>query len=143
MTVTLLATAIFVAGCNKAPTAAQQVDKIEADTKQVAQDLKDYKFTQKSEFVAEMQGQLDGINKDLDVLAAKIEKSSDAAKANAKPKYEALRAQSAKLSKQLDEARNATESTWGDIKNGTRKAFNEVKEGFQQSRQWLSDKIAP
>jgi hypothetical protein len=29
------------------------------------------------------------------------------------------------------------------VKSGTRKAYAALKEGFQQSRQWVSDKIAP
>jgi hypothetical protein len=45
--------------------------------------------------------------------------------------------------KQLDEARNATESTWGDVKAGFRKGYSELKDGFQNARQWVSDKIAP
>ena len=79
----------------------------------------------------------------LDQLAAKIEKSSDTAKAEAKPKLDALRGQAAKLNKKLDEARNATESTWDDVKAGFKKGYAELKDGFNQARQWVSDKIAP
>ena len=67
------------------------------ETKEAAQEMKDYAYAQKAEFVAKMQGQLDEINRDLDQLAAKIEKASDAAKAEAKPKLQALRDQTAKL----------------------------------------------
>ena len=115
---TLLCAAAFAVGCNKEQTASQQLDKIQAETKQAAQDMKDYTFAQKAEFVAKMQGQLDEMNRDLDQLAAKIEKSSDTAKAEAKPKLQALRDQAAQLNKQLDEARNATESTWDSVKGG-------------------------
>ncbi len=66
--------------------------------------MKDYTFAQKAEFAEKMQGQLASINKDLDQLAAKIENSSDAVKAEAKPKLQALRDQAAQLNKQLDEA---------------------------------------
>jgi len=90
-----------------------------------------------------MQGQLDALNKDLDQLSAKIDSSSDAVKAEAKPKLQALRDQTAQLNKQLDEARNATESTWDSVKNGFNKAYEATKDGFNQARQWVSDKIAP
>jgi uncharacterized coiled-coil DUF342 family protein len=90
-----------------------------------------------------MQVQLDALNQDLDQLAAKIEKASDAVKAEAKPKLQALRDQTAQLNKQLDEAKNATESTWDSVKSGFKKAYEASKEGFQQARQWVSDKIAP
>ena len=74
---------------------------------------------------------------------ARVEKSSDAAKAEAKPKLQALRDQTAKLTKQLDEAKNATESTWDSVKAGFKKGYGELKDGFQAARQWVSDKIAP
>ena len=51
-----------------------------------------------------MKVQLAEINKDLDELSAKIEKSSDAVKAEATPKLNALREQAAKLNGQLAEA---------------------------------------
>ena len=141
--IAFLAVAAFAVGCKKEETTSQQLDKAKTETKAAAQDMKDYTFAQKAEFTEKMRSQLAEINKDLDQLGAKIEKSSDAVKAEAKPKLQALREQTAQLNKQLDEARNATESTWDSVKSGTRKAYDAVKEGFQQSRQWVSEKIAP
>jgi hypothetical protein len=141
--ITLLAVAAFAVGCNKEQTTSQQLDKVQAETKQAAQDMKDYTYAQKAEFVERMQAQLAELNRDLDQLAAKIEKSSDAIKAEAQPKLQVLRDQMAQLNKQLDEARNATESTWDSVKGGLKKAYESSKEGFQQARQWVSDKIAP
>ena len=143
LALTLLSAAAFALGCNKEQTTSQQIEKVKAETKEAAQDMKDYTFAQKAEFTQKMESQLAEINKDLDQLAAKIEKSSDAAKAEAKPKLEALRDQTAKLNKQLDEVKNATESTWDSVKAGTKKAYNELKDGFNQARQWVSEKIAP
>jgi ABC-type transporter Mla subunit MlaD len=130
-------------GCNKEQTTSEQLDKVKTETAVASQDMKDYTFAQKTEFVSNMQGQLDTLNKDLDQLSAKIETSSDAVKAEAKPKLQALRDQSAQLTKQLDNVRNATESTWDSVKATSQKAYDSLKDGFQQSRQWLSDKIAP
>ena len=140
---TLLSIAALAAGCNQEQTPAQQLEKVKAETKQAAQDMKDYTFAQKAEFVEKMQGQLTELNKDLDQLAAKIEKSSDAVKAEAQPKFQALRDQIAQLNKQLDEARNATESTWDSVKGSFKKAYEASKDGFNSARQWVSDKIAP
>jgi len=140
---TLLSAAAFAVGCNKEGATSQQLDKVQTETKQAAQDMKDYTFAQKAEFVEKMQGQLTELNRELDQLAAKVEKSSDVVKAEAKPKLQALREQTAKLTQQLEEAKNATESTWGDVKNGFQKAYEASKDGFQQARQWVSDKIAP
>ncbi len=149
--ITLLGAAALAVGCDrpeKSTTAipeatTKQFDKVKTDSKEAMHDMKDYAYAQKSEFVGKMQVQLDEINRDLEQLAAKIEKSSDTAKAEAKPKLQVLRDQTAKLTKQLDEAKNASESTWDDVKAGFGKGYSELKDGFQQARQWVSDKIAP
>jgi ElaB/YqjD/DUF883 family membrane-anchored ribosome-binding protein len=141
--IALLSAVAFTMGCNKEESTTQQINKVQAKTAEVSQDLKDYTYAQKAEFTEAMQKQLTGINKDLDQLAAKIEKSSDAAKAEAKPKLQALREKADQLGKQLEEAKNATESTWDSVKAGSRKAYTELKDGFNQARQWVSDKIAP
>ena len=140
---TLLSAATFAVGCDKEKTTAQQLDKVQTETKQAAADMKDYTFAQKAEFVKTMQDQLTALNQDLDKLSAKIDSSSDAIKAEDKPKLQALRDQATKLNQQLADAPNATESTWDSVKAGSKKAYNELKDGFNQARQWVSDKIAP
>jgi capsule polysaccharide export protein KpsE/RkpR len=142
-TLTLLSVAVLAMGCDKEPTTSEQIDKVKAETKDSAQDMKDYTYAQKDEFTAKMQAELTVINNDLDQLSAKIEKSSDDIKAQAKPKLQALRDQAAQLNKQLDDVKNSTASTWDSVKAGTQKAYDSLKDGFQQSRQWVSDKIAP
>ena len=150
--ITFLSAAAFAVGCkpsaeksaadNREAT-AQQMDKVKQETKEAAQDMKDYAYAQKAEFVEKMHGQLTELNRDLDQLAARIEKCSDAVKAEGKPKLQSLRDQTARLNKQLDEVKNATESTWDSVKNGFKKTYESSKDGFQQARQWVSDKIAP
>ena len=141
----LLAITTLVVGCDKPKTASQQIEEIKTETKAAVQDLKekDYTFAQKDEFTETMKRQLAAINQDLDALEAKIKNSSDAAKAEAEPKLQALREKADQLSKQLDEAGNATESTWDSVKASSKKAYGDLKDGFNQSRQWVSDKIAP
>ena len=143
LVIAVLSAAAFAVGCNKEQTTSQQMDKVQTETTQAAQDMKDFTFAQKAEFVKTMQGQLDTLNKDLDQLAAKIDSSTDAVKAEAKPKLQALRDQTAQLNKQLDEAKNATESTWDSVKAGFNKSYEATKGGFNQARQWVSYKIAP
>jgi cytochrome c556 len=152
LVITFMTAAAFAVGCKPAAEISAseerkateaQIDKVKQETKEVAQDVKNYSYAQKAEFVEKMQNNLAEINRDLDQITAKIEKSSDAAKAEAKPRLEALREQTAKLHKHLDEAKNATESTWDSVKATSQKALDSLKDGFQQSRQWLSDKIAP
>jgi cytochrome c556 len=147
----LIAVSAFAVGCQQSDKSetenreatATQLDKVKTETKEAAQDVKDYTYAQKTEFVDKMQAEMAVINRDMDQLAAKIEKANDAAKAEAKPKLQALREQTDKLNQQLDKAKSATESTWDDVKAGTKKAYGDLKDDFQQARQWVSDKIAP
>jgi hypothetical protein len=125
------------------PHASQELDGVQSKTRAAAQTIKDYTFAQKAACVEKMQSEMAGINRDLDQIAAKIERSSAAFKAEAQPKLQALCDQMARFNKQLDAAMRATESTWEDVKAGSRTACNELKDGFQQARQWVSDKIAP
>ena len=68
LAITVLSIAAFAVGCNKEQSTSQQMDKVQTETKAAAQDMKDYTFAQKAEFVKTMQGQLDALNKDLDQL---------------------------------------------------------------------------
>ena len=147
----LIAVSAFAVGCQQSEKSetenreatAKQLDKVKTETKEAAQDVKDYTYAQKTEFVDKMQAEMAVINRDMDQLAAKIEKANDAAKAEAKPKLQALREQTDKLNQQLDKAKSATESTWDDVKAGAKKSYSDLKDDFQQARQWVSDRIAP
>ena len=143
LVLTFCSAVVLTVGCGKEPTTTQQLDKIETETKQTARDMKDYTYAQKTEFVEKMRLQLAELNRDLDQLSAKIEKGGEAARAEAKPKLQALREQAAKFNASLDDAKNATDSTWDSVKAGSRKAYGDLKDGFNQARQWVSDKIAP
>jgi len=145
ITLSTAATAIIISSCKPSDekSTAAQFDKLTEETKAATEEIRNYSYSQKNEFVTKMQTQLARINRDLDELSAKIEKSSEATKAEWKPKLQALRHQSDRLKRQLDEARNATESTWDEVKAGSKKAYGELKDGFQRARQWVSDKIAP
>jgi len=144
---TLVASILFVAffaiGCEKEQTTSQQIDKVQTETKQTAQDMKNYTFAQKAEFVKAMQVQVATLNEDLAKLSAKIDSSSDTIQAEAKPKLQALRDQVAQLNQQLADASNATESTWDSVKAGSQKAYDTLAKSFAEARQWVSDKIAP
>jgi hypothetical protein len=157
LAITFLSVAAFAVGCKqsaeKTPTemnvqaAAEKVETKTKDAAQATRELtqarKEYAYAQKAEFVSEKQMQLAELNRELIVLSNKVEISSEAVKTDAKPKLQALRDQSAKLNTQLDEAQGATESTWDSVKSGSSKAYEDLKEGFQNARQWASDKIAP
>ena len=157
LVITFLSVAAFAVGCKPAAEKSQTdmsvqtaADNVETKTREnvrardeLAVAKKEYAYAQKAEFVTEKQTQLAEINRELDALTVKVEASNDATKTNAQPKLQALRDQSAKVSKQLEEAKGATESTWDSVKSGSSKAYDDLKEGFQHARQWGSAKIAP
>ena len=122
---------------------AQQLEKVQNATKDPAMQAKDYNFGQKTEFVMAMHAQLNELNQGLVELSAKIDSSSEAVQAEAKPKLAVLREKATQLSKQVDEISEATLSTWNVMKADTEKTYASLKDGIAQSRQAVSDKIAP
>ena len=140
---TFISAAGFVVGCDKDKSTSQQMETVKTETTQATADMKDYTFAQKDEFVKAMQAQLTTLNQDLDKLSAKIDSSSDAVKAESKPKLQDLRDQATKLNQQLADAQNATETTWDSVKAGTKKAYDSMASGVLDARKWVSDKIAP
>lgn len=139
----LAAAAVIATGCDKKRTTSEQLDKVQTKTVEVAQDIKDYTFAERDEFVKKERALLTELNRDLDQLAARVEESTAAAKAEAQPRIETLREQTARLNKQLDEATNATESSWEKFKVEVRETQAASKEEFDKARQWMSDQIAP
>ena len=140
-----LALAAWSVGCkpDDDKAAATRVDATEDQAKEAALDIQGYSFAQKAEFTETMRRHLAGFADDLDQLSAQVDKSTGAIQAEARVKLAELRAQSAKLGGNLDGARDATESTWADVKAAFRTGQLELKENVRQARQWLSDKLAP
>jgi hypothetical protein len=135
----------FSAAADSKPrkTAAAQRDKATAETKEAAKAVRDYAFAQRAEFAADMKKDLAEIQGELGRLSAKVGKLSGAAKTDAKARIDTLHDRWAQAKKQLDRAENTTESAWDDVKGGFNKAYGDLKESVDGTRQWLSDKIAP
>ncbi len=57
------AAAIAVAGCDKHRTTAQQLERVQEKTAAATQDIADYSYSQKDQFVAKMRTQLAELNK--------------------------------------------------------------------------------
>ena len=124
-------------------TTTQQLNNAAVETKDPAAQIKEYTFGQKTEFVMAMRAQLVELNQGIDELTVKTEKSSEAVKAEAAPKIAELREKAAKLGKQIDEISGATLPTWNVMKADAEKTYTELKDGIVQSRQAVSDKVAP
>ena len=130
---------VLAVGCNSTDSST----KARTETKEAIQAVKDHAYTQKTEFVAERRAELADLNQQLDELSDKVERSSDSVKAEAAAALAAARGKWAQAKDALDKAESATESTWDGIKNDYRKAHGELKDSFESSREWLSEKIAP
>jgi len=109
----------------------------------IVPEAKSYTYEQKDAFTNDMRVLLDKMKLEYDQLSARIDKASDAAKAEAKPKLQALQDQITNLKLQLDKVPSATQATWEETKTGFDKGFNDLKAGFNSSRQWVADKLAP
>ncbi len=157
LAITFLAATVFAVGCKPAnertpndkpvtqgvDAAERHVDKVAKDTSAAAQEINEYGYAQRAEFADRMRAQLNDIKKEMDTLAARLENASEPSKTEGKAKLAALREKVASLDKQLDGIKDSTESNWSEVKGTFRKSYDDVKDGFQQARQWLSDKIAP
>ncbi len=130
-------------GAQQDSAAALQLGKAKAATIEAAQAMEDYAYARKSEFVAKMNKNLGVLQDDLNLLAAKVDDSGGAAKADAKAKLAVVREKWTKTKQQLDQAENATESTWNGVKSGVGESYAALKDSVDTTRQWLSEKIAP
>ena len=131
------------AGTPQDSAAAFQLGKAKAATVEAAQAMEDYAYARKTEFVAKMNKDLGVLQDEVNLLAAKADGASGAAKADAKDQLAAVRAKWSKTKQQLDQAQNATESTWNDVKNGFKESYAGLKDSVDTTRKWLSEKIAP
>jgi hypothetical protein len=90
-----------------------------------------------------METRLADLNTQLDDLSTSISKSTAKVKAEALPRLASLKVKRDLLAERLKELKNADGSTWELVKASTAHAYEDVKTGFSDLRQWLSVTIAP
>jgi hypothetical protein len=123
--------------------ASAQLAKAKAETKQAAQSMADYAYTRKAEFVATMNSEMVALQENLDRLSAKVESSAGAARVEATTKLETVREKFSQTKKALAQTEIATESTWNGATGVVRQSYASLKDSIDDTRRWLSDKIAP
>ena len=89
---------------------------------------------ERDDWVSKMKGQLNDMN-------AEIQRLSKDGSAEAKVKAESLKDKSKNLNVEIDKAQNATSETWNDIKSSSKKAMDDVKDGFRDAKDWAADKL--
>jgi DNA anti-recombination protein RmuC len=135
--VTFLSAAAFAMGCSKETTTTTQIEKIQEKTEATAQDMKEYTYAQRAQYADDMRAQLAAQDREMEQLSIRVEKANEAARNEDRPKLQALRDQRARMNKQLDDIKDASESNWNSVKADSRKAFADMKDGFNRSRQWI------
>ncbi len=155
----LVATALiiggFVTGCDffsGKSNATKSLDKLQAELveakekKAEAAEEKansDYTYAQRMIFIADMKQELTKIQSDIDKLSERVARSKGEAKDSWEKRLNAVREELELTKSKIDDAQNANESGWEDVKRGFRKANDNLKKSFENTRQWLSDKIEP
>jgi hypothetical protein len=147
LTIAFVVGTALAVGSTPMPTAAASVprngDSTAAETKASARAVRDYAYAQKAALVRATKKDLARIRRELDRLSVKVDHSSGTAKADAKAKLEVVRTKWAQAKERLDQAASSTESTWEETKERLGNSYDELKDSLRQTRQWLSDKIAP
>lgn len=135
--------AAWTGGCDKPATTSQRVDQLQAETKAAGREFQDYSFAQKKVFTEELKTQLAGITRDLDQLSVQVEQLSVAARAQAHLKLLQLRNQATRLSRQVEQDQTTSASAWENVKQDSRKAYDELQAGFNQARRLAASKQTP
>lgn len=145
LAIACLLTGLLMIGCpsRQDEAAEAQRDLAKSELKQAVMAARGDAYAQKAEFVSEMQRELAGIREEMDRLSAKVEAANHEAKADAQQALAGIREKWTEANRELDRAETATESTWSDVKARFKKSHAELKDSFNETRQWLSEKIAP
>jgi hypothetical protein len=105
--------------------------------------VQNYAYAQKAEFVSQMNIELGKAQVELDRLSAKVESSAGSAKIDAQAKLTAAQEKWTQAKNQLSQAEKASEPTWNEMKSGFANSYNELNSSLDDTRQWLSEKLAP
>jgi peptidoglycan hydrolase CwlO-like protein len=81
----------------------------------------DVSLKERDDWVSKMKTQAQDVGKE-------IERLSKDGSAEAKAKAESLKEKSKGLNEQIEKAQSATAETWNDVKSGTKKAMDDVKD---------------
>ncbi|HSW59903.1 MAG TPA: hypothetical protein VLJ60_03845 [bacterium] len=151
----VLLTGSVLTGCDffsGKSNATKSLDKLQAELveakekKDEAAEAKansDYTYAQRMIFIADMKQELTKIQSDIDKLSERVARSKGEAKDSWEKRLNAVREELELTKTKIEDAQNANESGWEDVKRGFRKANDSLKKSFEDTRQWLSDKIEP
>ncbi|MCZ4279700.1 hypothetical protein O4H49_02845 [Kiloniella laminariae] len=113
-------------------TEATTLEQVQQDAAELMESIKGYSAEQRDEALADAQEGLDSLDREIDALETRIDKNWDemdqAAREQARESLRALRKQRTELAQ-----------WYGEWKNSSADAWDEVKKGFSEAYQSLSD----
>ncbi len=121
----------------------QQIARTEAAVVDARHNLDAYTYDQKAQFIAAMEADMAAINRSINELSVRIERSAADVKAAANPRLNELRNQASLLEARINEVKGSTATTWDTVKANTRETYDNLINNFDDARQWMSDKLAP
>lgn len=143
---------VAVTGCkpsseNKDATSSkqidQQIDQAKANVDQASDELGAYTHLQRQAFITKMEALSADLTRQLDELSENAAKLITANRAKAQPRIADLKAKRAVIDQQLAAIKKADAYTWEQTKAATAQAYEDLKAGITDMRQWLSESIAP
>ena len=120
---------LLTTACDKNESSAQGSASVGEKGVEVNVSMKE-----RDDWVSKMKSELKDVN-------AEIERLAKDGSAEAKAKSESLRDKSRNLDVEIEKAQNATAETWNDIKASSKKALDDVKDGFRDAKDWAADKL--
>ncbi len=93
----------------------------------------------REEFVAQMQAKIEEWNAAIDELQAKARKKQAQATQDYHAQLAELQNQRDEAAEMLKKAQKATEETWEDLKTKAERIWDEVQQGFQETKSILSE----
>ena len=143
--------ALLAAGCSpsaykndvKSSSYAKDGINTQNASQEMAIDFNSYSYERKADLVAALKAQETAIKANIEQLSARIDKSTAAAKTANQPKLEQLRDQADQLKARISDIEKSNSTTWNNVKTESAKAYTALVDTVTQSRQWLSEKIAP
>ena len=123
-------------------SAEEERERAKTETKEAMEAVGDYAYAQKADFIADMETKLNELEVEIERLETRVAASGDV-KADAQTKLDEVRAKWAVTKTKLEAAEAASESNWDEFERDAKQAQEDLETSFDDTRQWMSDKLEP
>ena len=128
---------------SNAPAALPHLEPvIYQEAKPLPQDLNDFTYAQKGDFIQKMMAARDELNAEIRQLSAKIDRADPAIKSAVVPKMNAVRTKLNQLDAVMDKAMVTPESTWDQEKVAAKDAYEDTRQAVQDAGVAIDNKVS-